>query len=170
MLPSDSQSACPALLTALRWRLLRQIHAVVDLPMTGLAFVWLALVLYDLLIGLTLPWRVLSYFIWALFILDFSLELTLAPDKWTYLRQRWLTLLSLILPAFSVLRMLMLFQVLQSMSAVGTIDLFRLVTATNRTLKAMAWARGRYQPPASKLLPLSHSSTNLPSVHPCAML
>ncbi len=52
------------------------------------------------------------YCIWALFILDFALEFTLAPHKLTYPRQRWLTLLSLILPGSGVLRMVQMIQLL----------------------------------------------------------
>ena len=137
------RSADEAALCGVRSHLLTQIHALVDLPMTLLAFVWLGLLLYDLAFHLNPAVRIITYIIWALFILDFALEFTLAPHKRFYLRQRWLTLLSLILPGLGVLRMVQMIQILQAMQVVGTIDILRLVTATKRTLRAIARLRMR---------------------------
>src|SRR5690349_16204787 len=87
-----------------RLRLLQHINTLVDRPLVFLSFVWIGLVVVDFTNGLSPLLRTTSDAIWGLFILDFVVELTIAPRKLSYLRQNWLTALSLLLPAFRMLR------------------------------------------------------------------
>src|SRR3954454_6151630 len=97
-----------------RWRLLRQVSAVLDRPMTLLAFVWLALTVWDLTRGLSGFLARLNTILWALFILHFAVELVIAPDRLAYLRKNWLTAVSLALPALRVFRALRAFRAVRA--------------------------------------------------------
>ncbi len=79
--------------------LLRQIESALERPMTYLAVVWLILVIVEFTRGLSPVLDALNIGIWVLFVLHFVLEFSIAPHKLAYLRQNWLTALSLLLPA-----------------------------------------------------------------------
>ncbi|MBA3531343.1 MAG: two pore domain potassium channel family protein [Ardenticatenales bacterium] len=130
-------------LKAERWVLLRQINAITDKPMIVLAFVWLLLLVLDLTGGLSPLLQALSYVIWALFVLDFGIEVLIAPDKSTYLRRNWLTAISLLLPALRVLRLARALRLLRAARAVRSVSLLRLVTSLNRGMRAVGQALGR---------------------------
>ena len=68
-----------------RWALLQHLNALTDKPMILLAFVWLGLLILDFTRGLSPLLQLLSYGIWGLFILDFVIELLIAPHKGAYL-------------------------------------------------------------------------------------
>jgi voltage-gated potassium channel len=69
-----------------------------DVPLTALAFVMLALVVAQFMVPMTPNWQVRvtqgQTFIWIVFAVDFLVELLLAPSKVRYLRHNWLTALS----------------------------------------------------------------------------
>jgi hypothetical protein len=73
-----------------------------DVPLTALAFVMLALVVAQFMVPMTPNWQVRvtqgQTFIWIVFAVDFLVELLLAPSKVRYLRHNWLTALSVLLP------------------------------------------------------------------------
>ena len=63
-----------------RSRLLRSIDRLLEGPMIFLGFLWLLLLVVELVWGLTKMLEYLSLSIWFLFILDFILKLVLAPN------------------------------------------------------------------------------------------
>lgn len=131
-------------LTAARGRLVRQLAALLDGPMTVLAFVWLGLLVVDLTRGLTGWLDVLNTVIWGVFVLHFAVELLIAPDKWAYLRANWLTAVALLLPALRVLRVFRAFRVLRAARAARGTGLVRIVTSLNRGAGALRRAvRGK---------------------------
>jgi voltage-gated potassium channel len=120
-----------------RGRLVRQIAALLDGPMTFLAFVWLVLLVIDLTGGLTRWQSVLSNVIWVVFIVHFACEFLIAPRKGEYLRKNWLTAVALALPALRVLRVFRAFRALRAARAVRGTGLLRLVTSLNRGAAAL---------------------------------
>jgi voltage-gated potassium channel len=120
-----------------RDRLVRQTAALLDGPMTFLAFVWLVLLILDLTGGLTRWQSILSDAIWVVFIVHFACEFLIAPRKWDYLRKNWLTAVALALPALRVLRVFRAFRVLRAARAVRGAGLLRLVTSLNRGAAAL---------------------------------
>lgn len=119
-----------------RARLVNQVAAALDAPMTALAFVWLGLLVLDLTRGLTGWLDVLNTAVWGLFVVHFLLEFAIAPDKGRYLRRNWLTAVALLLPALRVLRLFRAFRALRAARAVRSAGLARLLTALNRGMKA----------------------------------
>jgi len=124
-----------------RWKLLRELSAALDKPMTALAFVWLALVIVDFVYGLGRAGDLASNAIWIVFIVHFLLEFCIAPQKITYLRQNWLTVIALVLPAFRVLRVFRAFRIVAR--AGRSLTLLRLLTSLNRGMRALEHSLGR---------------------------
>jgi voltage-gated potassium channel len=77
------------------------------------------------------------FLIWAVFVLQFALELFIAPDKPAYLRRNWLTAVSVAVPPARVFRLVRVVRLLRSAR------LLRLLGAVNRSLRAIAGTLGR---------------------------
>ncbi|MBD2465492.1 ion transporter [Oscillatoria sp. FACHB-1407] len=118
--------------------ILQQLEDWLEIPMLMLSFIWLALFVVELIWGLSPLLDALGITIWILFILDFGLKFFLAPRKLAYLRQNWLTVFSLMLPALRVLRVVRVARALQTARAVRGLRLLRVMTRTNRGMRALA--------------------------------
>jgi len=112
--------------------LLEQIVCVMRVPMTVLSFVWIALIIDNLVRGLPYPARLISDAIWILFVLEFLVEIIVAPDDTAYLKKHWLTVLTLFLPAFGVQRLVGAIQMARLFIASGSLSLLSVLTAINR--------------------------------------
>ena len=123
-----------------RHELLRQVDALLDRPMTVLAFVWLVLTVVELTRGLSPLLNALNLAIWGLFILQFALEFAIAPRKGRYLRRNWLTALSLVLPALRVVRIA---RFARALRAVRGVRLVRVVSSANRGMRTLGRVMGR---------------------------
>lgn len=108
--------------------------------MVVLGFVWLGLLIWELLNGLSPMLEVIGFVIWALFILHFGLEFMLAPRKVAYVRTHWLTAMSLLLPALRVFRVVRVFRVA---GAARGLRLLRVLTSLNRGMHALGASLGR---------------------------
>lgn len=129
-----------------RWRLLLQVSDLLERPMIALSLLWLVLLVLEFTTGIGPLLRNLGYAIWAVFIVHFLLEFFIAPRKTVYLRRNWLTALSLVLPAFRLLRVFRAFRVLRGLRAaraVRSVGLLRLLTSVNRSMRALGNALGR---------------------------
>jgi voltage-gated potassium channel len=126
-----------------RWELLTHINALTDKPMIALSFVWLGLLILDFTQGLGPMLQTIANVIWALFVLDFVIEVVIAPHKLDYLRRNWLTAVSLLLPALRVLRVFGALRVLRAARAVRSVSLLRLLTSLNRGMRALGRTLGR---------------------------
>ena len=119
------------------------LEAWIETPMLLLGFVWLGLLVLELTRGLSAVMTTLSTIIWVIFILEFALRFTLAPDKSSYLRQNWLAALSLLVPALRVLRIARVVRVLRVARAARGIRLVRVVGSVNRGMRALGRTMGR---------------------------
>jgi voltage-gated potassium channel len=126
-----------------RWTLLREINEFTETPMMILSFVWVGLLIIELAQGITGVLSTLVFVIWGLFILDFLIEFVIAPRKLVYLRSSWLTAISLVIPAFRILRIFPALRILRASRFVRSANLVRILTSTNRGLRAMRVALGR---------------------------
>jgi len=117
-----------------RREVLQQLEDWLDVPMLVLGFVWLALLVVELIWGLSPFFRVLGTVVWILFILDFSVEFTLAPHKLAYLRRNWLTAIALLLPALRVFRIA---RILRALRATRGLRLVRVISSLNRGMRAL---------------------------------
>jgi voltage-gated potassium channel len=121
-----------------RWVLLRRVEAALEIPMVVLGLVWLALLVVDLLHGLSRSLELIGIAIWIIFIVDFVIKLLLAPAKMKFLARNWLTVLALLLPALRVLRIFRALRVLQPARAIRGLRLARVLTSLNRGMRSIS--------------------------------
>ncbi len=126
-----------------RLELLAHLEAHVEKPMVYLGFLWMVLVVYDLVYSLSPFLRSLSDLIWALFVVDFGVRLLLAPSKASFLKGNWLTALSIFVPALRFLRAAAALRILQVMQGGGELVLIRVLSTANRSLRALTATMGR---------------------------
>jgi voltage-gated potassium channel len=103
--------------------------------MLVLSFIWLLLVIAELVWGWSRALDVFGLAIWFVFVLEFLLRFALAPQKLAFLRGNWLTLLALAAPAFRLLRAL---RILRLARATRGLRLVRIVGTANRGMNALA--------------------------------
>jgi voltage-gated potassium channel len=134
---SNDQDVTNQVIEQERWEILAQLEDWLEAPMFILGFVWLALLIVELVWGLSPLLERAILLIWIIFIVDFSIKMILAPRKWAYLRRNWLTLLALAVPALRVLRVVRLIWWLRVARAARSINLLRIVTSVNRGLRVL---------------------------------
>lgn len=93
--------------------------------MVVLAFVWLALLVGELVWGERQAFLVLGTIIWGVFILNFGVKLVLVRRRLAFLRRNWLSAISLLVPALRIFRI------------VRVVRLFRLLSSLNRGMRAL---------------------------------
>lgn len=120
-----------------RYELIQRLEDWLETPMLILAFVWLALLVGELILGESLAFEVIGTVIWAIFIVHFAVEIILAPRKGTYLRNNWLTALSLLIPALRIFRIFRVVQLLRLARVGRSLRLFRVVSSLNRGMRAL---------------------------------
>lgn len=118
----------------LRWKLLHDLEDWLDLPMAALSIVWLAIVVVELVSGSMALLETVGTVIWIIFILEFALRFTLAPDKPAYLKSSWLTVIALAVPALRMFRALRIFRAARALRGVR---LVRIVGTANRSMNAL---------------------------------
>ena len=144
--PKPSPAAPREAIRHERESLLEQIDAALDGVMVLLSVAWIGLLVVEFAgDGLPASLEAAVWAIWAIFVADFLLEFTIAPVKTTYLKTHWLTVVSLVLPAFRVLRIASALRALRAARVVRGVGLLRLLTSINRglaSLRATAARRG----------------------------
>jgi voltage-gated potassium channel len=126
-----------------RWELLQHIDSFTEKPLIALSFVWLGLLILDFTTGLGPFLQTAVNVIWALFVVDFVIELIIAPRKLDYLQRNWLTAISLVLPALRLLRIVRVVRVLRAARAARSLSLIRVVSSLNRGMRALGKTLGR---------------------------
>jgi len=121
-------------LTVQRNSLLRKVEKFLEAPMIFLGFVWLVLLVVELIWGLSPVLEIISITIWIIFILDFLLKLILAPKKFTYLKKNWLTAISLIIPALRIFR---IFRIARLIRGIRSVRLIKVVSSVNRSMGSL---------------------------------
>lgn len=117
-----------------RVNLLRTIEKVLEGPMIFLGFVWLILLVIELIWGLSKPLEYVSLAIWVVFIIDFVIKFFLAPVKKIFFKKNWLTAISLVIPALRVFR---IFRFVRLLRGLRGIRLVRIVSSLNRSMKSL---------------------------------
>jgi voltage-gated potassium channel len=126
-----------------RDELLQRLEDWLDIPMLILAFVWLALLVVELIWGEISAFGIIVTIIWVVFIFDFALEFILAPNKVAYLKSNWLTAISVLIPALGIFRAFKVFRLLQLARAGRGLSLFRLISSLNRGMQALGTSLSR---------------------------
>ncbi|HUF65363.1 MAG TPA: ion transporter [Gemmatimonadaceae bacterium] len=126
-----------------RRSLLHTVSSGLETPMLLLGFIWLAIVILEFTVGLP-SWLVnVNYAIWAMFILHFAVEFTIAPRKLEYLRENWITTIALLAPALRVFAAFRALRALRAARALRSARLVRVVGGINRGMQALGRVMGR---------------------------
>jgi voltage-gated potassium channel len=121
-----------------RWKFTARLVRALEAPMLVLSGIWSVLLVIEFTRGLS-PWLgALNDVIWIAFIAQFVVEFAAAPSKRVYLQKRWITALSLALPAFRLLRLVRIARVARVARAARGLRLARLLGAMNRSMRAIA--------------------------------
>lgn len=126
-----------------RYELLQRLEGWLETPMLVLAFVWLVLLIVELVRGESLLFYFFATAIWVVFIIDFAVKLVLAPDKAGYLKGNWLTTISLLLPALRIFRVFRAFRLIRLARAGRGLRLVRVVSSLNRGMKVLGASLSR---------------------------
>lgn len=125
-----------------RWKLTARLVRTLERPMLVLSFVWTILLVVEFTTGLSRRLQILNDVIWSAFIVQFAVEFLAAPKKGVYLRKRWVTAVSLALPAFRLVRLVRVARVARLARATRGVRLARLLGAINRGMRALAVGLG----------------------------
>ncbi len=117
-----------------RKKLLISVEKALEGPMIFLGFLWLVLLVMELVWGLSRLLEYTSITIWIIFIIDFVAKFILAPLKVPFLKKNWLTAVSLLIPALRVFR---IFRVVRLLRGLRGIRLVRIVSSLNRGMKSL---------------------------------
>lgn len=133
---SDKTSPSSFRFAVLKQRLaiLHQVNQWLETPMIVLSAVWLVLMVTEYVWGSSGTAQSIAMVIWVIFVLDFLLRFTIAPSKPRYLRQNWLTVISLLLPALRVFRAARVFRVVARLRG---LQLVRILGSVNRGMRAL---------------------------------
>jgi voltage-gated potassium channel len=126
-----------------RYALLQQLEDWLETPMLVLGFVWLALLVIELISRLNPLLEAVGTVIWIVFVIDFGVKFTLAPRKIGYLKDNWITAVALLLPALRVFRIVRVFRVLRVARAARGLRLVRVLSSLNRGMRALGNTMGR---------------------------
>lgn len=126
-----------------RLEILEQLESWLETPLLVLSFVWLALFIIELIYGLTPLVDAASTTIWIIFIIDFVVKFTLAPEKIAYLKTNWLTAIALALPALRVFRIFRVARILRAARVTRGLRLARILTSLNRGMKTLGASLGK---------------------------
>jgi len=140
---SDLEASDAEALERERYELLRRLDGWLETPMLVLAFVWLALLVLELIRGESDLFFYLGTAIWVVFILDFAISFILAPVKIAYLKANWLTAISLLLPALRLFRIFRAFRLLRLARTGRGLRLVRVVSSLNRGMRALGASLSR---------------------------
>jgi voltage-gated potassium channel len=120
-----------------RGEILQQLEDWLEIPMLVLSFIWLALFVLEIIWGLSPFLETAGTVIWIIFWIDFLFKLVVAPVKIAYLKNNWITLLALALPALRIFRAFRAFSLLRVARTARGLRLVRLLTTLNRGMKAL---------------------------------
>jgi voltage-gated potassium channel len=126
-----------------RRQALAELEAWLEIPMLFLGFAWLALMLVEYMWGLNPLAEATITLIWIVFIADFLVKFSLAPDRVRYLKSNWLTIVALIVPALRVFRVFRVLRLLRVARATRGLRLIRIITSLNRGMGALRSSMAR---------------------------
>ena len=117
-----------------RWSVLEDLDDWLRVPMAVLSLAWLLIVVAELVWGERGLLTTFGLVIWVVFLVEFAVRFLLAPEKLPFLRNNWLTIIALALPALRVFRAL---RFLRAARALRGARLIRIVATANRSMKAL---------------------------------
>lgn len=88
----------------------------------------------ELIWGINKALEYVVFIIWGIFIVDFLITFTLAPQKIYLLRKIWLTAISLFIPALRIFR---IFRFARLLRGLRGLRLVRIISSLNRSMQSV---------------------------------
>jgi voltage-gated potassium channel len=126
-----------------RNQILNQLENWLETPMVILGFIWLALLIVDLINGLSPFLKVLNNCIWVVFIIDFFIKFFISPKKFIYIKNNLLVVISLFLPALRILAIFRSLRIISMLAGSGGLRIIQIITAINRGMKSLTASMNR---------------------------
>lgn len=127
-----------------RRELLEEFETWTEWPMAALALAWIVLLILEFTGSTASYLEPATNLIWGIFIVEFAIRLFLSTDRLRFVRENWLTVIALIVPAFRLLRFA---AVLRGASVLRGLRMARIVTGLNRGMRSWRGALGARQLP-----------------------
>ena len=124
-------------LTQERYELLHRLEDLLETPLIVLGFVWLGLLVVEFAYGESSQFETLGTVIWVVFLLDFVVKFSIAPEKGRFLKDNWLTAIALLAPALRTVRAVRFFRMFRMARAGRSLRLLRLVSSLNRGMRVL---------------------------------
>lgn len=110
--------------------------------MLVLALVWTALLIQELVAGLSAWQATLATAIWVAFVLELAARLALAPRRLRFLARNWLSVLALFAPALRIFRILRILRLLRAAPVASTLTVVRGLGSGRRLVREFADVEG----------------------------
>jgi voltage-gated potassium channel len=117
-----------------RWRVLFGLEEWLRVPMLMLSAAWLAIAVLDLTGNSGPALETAGTVIWLLFIAEFALRFTIAPQKRRFLGRNILTMVALAVPALRLVRAVAM---VRAATIVRGVRLVRVIGVVNRSMNAL---------------------------------
>lgn len=124
------------------YRIFYSLEEHLEIPMFLLALVWLYLFAKEMISGLSSFEDRLILIIWIVFIAEYLIKLIVAPRKMEFVKDNWITLIALLIPALRVFRLVRAISLLNSVRVVNSTKIIRAITSGKRFFSALQEAQG----------------------------
>jgi voltage-gated potassium channel len=115
--------------------------ALLDVPLSALALVSLALIIVEFTVSPGGLWSgrvaAMQTGVWLIFLAAFIAELSLAPRKVDFVRGNWIIIVALVVPAFRLFRAFALFRFVRASRVLRGLSVIRVSTSINRAGRAL---------------------------------
>lgn len=125
-----------------KYRIYYKLEEQLEIPMFFLSIFWLYLFIVEMAGRLDQWEEHLIYIIWGVFIVEFLLKLILAPRRLQFIKNNWITVIALVVPAFRVLRIFNALRFLQSVRFINSANIIRALTSGRRFFTEVKEAQG----------------------------
>jgi voltage-gated potassium channel len=123
---------------------LAEIEEWLETPMFVLSILWVVLLAVELAWEAH-PWVLNTVTaIWVMFLVEFALKFVIAPNRLRFLKNNWLSVFALMIPALRVFRLARVVHLLRVGRAVRGLTLARVLTAFNRGLRSLKANMGKF--------------------------
>lgn len=123
-----------------RKKLFKQVEKIFEVSLIVLGFVWLVILVIELVYGSNASLDTVSTIIWIIFIVDFVIKFIIAPMKLIFLKSNLLTIVSLVVPAFRVFR---IFRIIRLFRFSRSLRLIKVLGSLNRGMRALSATMSR---------------------------
>jgi voltage-gated potassium channel len=126
-----------------KYPLLLALDKKLELPMLGLSFVWLCVLVAELAFGASPTLSGLGTGIWILFIFYFTMRLLMAANRPTFLEKHWLFVLAMLVSVLRFFPYLQAFPLVRALTATFGMQVIWIFTSADLGMRSLRRALGR---------------------------